>query len=320
MRRARFGRTEEEVSAIGVGTWSYGGARTVKGRDVGWSGHSDSGALAALRRAWESGINHWDTADAYGDGASERLIGSLWDDVPREDIFLATKVGWLPGEHRGYYHPQQIRKQLDASLANLQTDVIDLYYFHHCDFGPQDRRLDDAIDLIRGFRDEGKIRFIGLSDWRASKILRLAPIIDPDVVQPYRNVLDNSYVTSGLAAYVASHDLGVALFSPLKHGVLLGKYDQPQVFEDGDLRNQVPEFSDAGRLAHFRRVAAEMGRRYPDHPQPVLHALVDALLADSPTGSVLLGQRNRAQATAAATLGEPMSVDEALAIARLYHK
>lgn len=320
MKRVRFGRTEAEVSVIAVGTWSYGGARTVKGRGVGWSGHSDSEALEALRHAWENGINHWDTADAYGAGASERLIGSLWDDVPRDKIFLASKVGWLPGEHRGYYHPEQIQQQLEASLRNLDTEVIDLYYFHHCDFGPRDRRLDDAIDLMRRFRDEGKIRFIGLSDWRATKILRLAPIIDPDVVQPYRNVLDNSYVTSGLAAYVARHDLGVAFFSPLQHGVLLGKYDQPHVFDDGDMRNQVPEFSDAGRLAHFRRLAGEMEKRYADHPQPVLHALVDALLADSPTGSVLLGQRNRRQAEAAATLGEPMSVDESLAIARLYQK
>lgn len=318
MRRVRFGRTEAEVSVIAVGTWSYGGARTVKGRGVGWSGHSDSDALAALRRAWEDGINHWDTADAYGNGASERLIGSVWDEIPRGDIFLATKCGWLPGEYSGYYHPKQIRKQLEASLTNLRTEVIDLYYFHHCDFGPRDRRLDEAIDLVRRFRDEGKIRFIGLSDWNAGKILRLAPAIDPDVVQPYRNVLDNSYATSGLGAYVANNDLGVAFFSPLKHGVLLGKYDQPQVFEDGDMRNQVPEFGDAGWLAHFRRMASEMQSRFADHPQPVLHALVDSLLADSPTGSVLLGQRNATQARAAATLGEPLSVDEALAIARLY--
>lgn len=318
MNTIRLGRTGVQVSRIAVGTWSFGGVRAVKGRGVGWSGHSDRDALAALRRAFEGGINHWDTADSYGDGASERLIGSIWGQVPREEIFLASKVGWLKGPHRDYYHPEQIRTQLEASLENLHTDVIDLYYLHHCDFGPRDRRLDDAVELMHRFREEGKIRFIGLSDWSAGKILRLTSIVDPDVVQPYRNVLDNSYVTSGLGAYVANNDLGAAFFSPLKHGVLLGKYGRPQEFPEGDLRRRVPEFSDAGRLTLFRRLAATMAKRFPDHPEPVLHALVDSLLADSRTGTVLLGQRNHRQAEAACTLGDPLSVDEALEIARLY--
>ncbi len=318
MNQERFGRTEAQVSTVAVGTWSYGGARSVAGHGVGWSGHEDSTALAALRAAYEGGINHWDTADAYGDGDSERLLGSLWKEIPRDDIFLATKVGWVPGKYRGYYRPEQIQRQFEASLRNLKTETIDLYYLHHCDFGPQNASLDDAIDLLRGFRDQGKIRFIGLSDWDSNKILRLAPKVDPDVVQPYRNLLDNSYVTSGLAAYVAEHDLGVAFFSPLKHGLLLGKYTQPQEFPQGDMRAGIDEFQDATRLAHYAHLAKEMVERFSDHPQPVLHAVVDSLLADSPTGSVLVGQRSKAQAEAACSLGDPLSIAEALAIARLY--
>ena len=303
MRRVRFGRTGEEVSAVGLGTWAWGGERTVKGRGTGWAGHSDERALEALERAWDGGINHWDTADAYGDGAAEKLLGTSWERIPRDRVFLASKVGWLRGPYRGYYHPEQIRRQLEASLRNLRTETIDLYYLHHCDFGPRDRRLDDAVELMNRFRDEGKIRFIGLSDWSPGKILRLAPAVEPDVVQPYRNLLDNSYVTSGLAAYVADNDLGVAFFSPLKHGVLLGKYERPREFPPGDMRNRVPEFGDASKLALFQRLATEMARRYSEHPQPVLHALVDSLLADSPSGSVLVGQRSAWQAEAASALG-----------------
>ncbi len=318
MRRIRFGRTEEEVSVVAVGTWSYGGERVAGGRAVGWAGHRDRDAKAALRTAFEGGINHWDTADSYGKGASERLLGSMWKTIPRDQVFLATKVGWMPGSFEGFYHPDLIRQQAEKSLQNLQTDVIDLYYFHHCDFGPRDARLDDAIKIVRDLQQQGKVRFIGLSDWDPHKILRLAPVIDPDVVQPYRNLLDASYVTCGLSAYVREHDLGVAFFSPLRHGVLLGKYAQPPTFPAGDVRSRIPEFADPQKLARFAELATQMQERFSDHPEPVLHALVDSLLADSESASVLLGQRNLAQARAALTLGNELAAREALAIARLY--
>ena len=96
MRRIRLGRTDTEVSSISVGTWGHGGARSVGGRPVGWSGHDDRQAAAALRRAYELGLNHWDTADVYGNGQAESLIGALWGDIPRDDIFLASKVGMGP--------------------------------------------------------------------------------------------------------------------------------------------------------------------------------------------------------------------------------
>ena len=92
MRQVTLGRTKATVSAISLGTWSYGGLNTIGDRSVGWSGHDDMTARQGLIRAWELGINHWDTADAYGNGRSEQLIGEVWDTVSRKDIFLATKT------------------------------------------------------------------------------------------------------------------------------------------------------------------------------------------------------------------------------------
>ncbi len=129
-------------------------------------------AKAALLAAHAAGITHWDTADAYGNGRSEQLIGEAWSSVPREDIFLATKFGYLQGAAGHFYDPAFMRSQLEASLRNLRTEVIDLYYLHHCDFGPNDEYLDPAIETARRFRDEGKARFLGLSDWDASRIVR----------------------------------------------------------------------------------------------------------------------------------------------------
>jgi aryl-alcohol dehydrogenase-like predicted oxidoreductase len=319
MQQIRLGRTGVEVPAIGVGTWSHGGAN-VDERDepVGWSGQDDEESRRALLTAYQHGLTHWDTADVYGEGRAEALIGSLWDRVPRREIFLASKVGYDKGGHPHPYHPGLMRDHLERSLRLLRTDVIDLYYLHHCDFGPGDRYLDGALEVLRRARDEGKVRFLGLSDWNNAEVARLAPRVDPDVVQPFRNLWDDSYAASGLERWVEDHDAGVCFFSPLKHGLLLGKYDTPQEFPAGDFRRNVPQFADAASLAALRRAADGARRLFPEHPHPVLHAVVDALLTGVRGACVLLGQRNPRQAAAAATLGEPLSEDEAAAVRLLY--
>lgn len=318
MRRIRFGRTDEKVPTVSLGTWGHGGPNTSEGASVGWSGHDDELARQALVAAYRAGITHWDTADAYGAGHAEQLIGSVWEDVPRRKIFLASKFGWVKGPTGRWYDPAFMRSQCEASLRNMRTEVIDLYYFHHCDFGPDNAWLDDALAMMHRFREEGKIRFIGLSDWNASKIMRVIERIDPDVVQPYRNVVDDDYESSGLAAYVDAHDLGVAFFSPLKHGLLLGKYEEPQQFPEGDFRRGVPQFRDPEFIARARRAAAAIRERFASHPEPVLHALVGALLAGNPTATVLLGQRNPRQVEAASEVGEVLTREEGEWVRELY--
>src|SRR5215212_518819 len=311
MRTTRFGRTEEEVPTVSLGTWGHGGPNTSEGSSVGWSGNDDEAARQALVAGYRAGITHWDTADAYGGGHAEKLIGSVWADVPRDEIFLASKFGWVKGPSGRWYDPEFMRSQCEASLRNMQTEVIDLYYFHHSDFGPQNVYLDDALAMMRRLREEGKVRFIGLSDWRAAKIMAVVERIDPDVVQSYRNVVDDDYESSGLKAYVDDHDLGVAFFSPLKHGLLLGKYEGPQHFPVGDFRRNIPQFEDAELIARMRRAAEAIRNRFSSHPEPVLHALIGALLTDNPTATVLLGQRNARQTAAASKVGEPLTKEDA---------
>jgi myo-inositol catabolism protein IolS len=312
MRSIRLGRTNVHVPAVSLGTWGHGGPRvTESGASVGWSGHDDPQAREALVAAYRAGMTHWDTADVYGDGHAEELIGASWDEVPRGEIFLATKFGYDFGPAGHPYDPAHMRSRAERSLRKLRTDVIDLYYFHHCDFGPDDRFLDGALEVMHRLRDEGKIRFVGLSDWDGKRIARLAPRIDPDVVQPYRNLVDDDYVSSGLKAWVDAHDLGVAFFSPLKHGLLLGKYDQPKDYGEGDFRSGVADFRNPEAIARYQRAAAAMRERFASHPEPVLHAVVGALLTGNDTACVLLGQRNPRQVAAAAAVGEALSADDA---------
>jgi aryl-alcohol dehydrogenase-like predicted oxidoreductase len=318
MRTIRLGRTNVQVPAISLGTWGHGGPNTNEGASVGWSGHDDAAAKAALLRAYELGITHWDTADAYGGGHAEQLIGEMWRDVPREKIFLATKFGYIKGPAGHYYDPAFMRAQCEASLRNLRVDTLDLHYFHHCDFGPNDEYFDGALATMRALQKEGKVRFIGLSDWDASRIMRFIARVDPDVVQPFRNLIDDAYESSGLASYVDAHDLGVAFFSPLKHGLLLGKYTEPQHFPEGDFRRNVPEFEDAEFIARMQRARDEVTRRFPDEPQPVLRAVTGALLANNATACVLLGQRNAKQVEAAAAAGDALTTEDAAWVRRVY--
>jgi len=312
MRTIRLGRTNAHVPAISLGTWGHGGPNVNNGVSVGWTGHDDSEAAQALVAAYRAGITHWDTADAYGNGHAEELIGEVFasGEVPRSSIFLATKFGWVKGPTGQFYDPAFMRAQAERSLGLMRTDVIDLYYLHHCDFGS---RLDEVLEVMHRLRDEGKVRFIGLSDWDASKIMQSIERVNPDVVQPYRNLVDDTYASSGLKAYVDAHDLGVAFFSPLKHGLLLGKYDQPVDWPQGDFRSNVDDFRDPAAIARYKHAASVVSQRIP-----VLNAVTGALLTDNPTACVLLGQRNVRQVAAAAAAGEALSREDAEWVRGLY--
>jgi aryl-alcohol dehydrogenase-like predicted oxidoreductase len=320
MRTIRFGRTNVDVPVVSLGTWSYGGLNTAGGRDVGWDGHADARARAAMLACFEAGITHWDTADVYGDGRSEALIGSMWEQVPRERVFLATKVGWDAGEFEHFYHPEQVRRRLERSLKNLRTEVIDLYYLHHCDFGDDDRHLGPALEQVRRFRDEGKVRWIGLSDWDPERLSRHCQAVDPDVIQPYRNVLvADTWSRSGLQDHCAQHDVGVAFFSPLRHGLLLGKYESPASFPEGDFRRNVDAFADARFLEAVRERRGRLAERFTARPQPVLAGLLESLLTDAPTACNLVGLRDPQQVAAAVAAAEAaLSADDAAWVRGLY--
>ena len=184
---------------------------------VGWADQPEQHSASVLKKSWELGINHWDTADVYGNGKSEKIIGKSWLDIPRDNIFLATKVGWDMGDYNHWYHPNHMKKNLERSLKNLQTDYVDLIYFHHCNFGKNGEHFNDAIKVLNDFKREGKTRFIGLSDWSNKNILKYIKMCNPDVIQPYRNVMDDDYVSSGLSSHVKQNNIGVCFFSPIKH-------------------------------------------------------------------------------------------------------
>ena len=318
MRKIILGRTNTTVSAISLGTWAFGGENKIGKKSVGWANQSDRDSRSVLIKAWEKNINHWDTADVYGEGHSERIIGSMWEDIPRNSIFLATKVGWDMGPFSHWYHPKHMKNKIEESLTNLKTDYIDLLYLHHCNFGKQDEYFDDAVEVLKSFQSRGKIRFIGLSDWSNERIVKYLDACNPDVIQPYRNIMDNTYEESGLKNIVNKNNLGVCFFSPLKHGLLTGKYKTTAVFKDGDHRSGIKDFQNKNKIKKIMLNCEKLEKKFLHHENPIMHGIVNALFFDSPTGCVLLGQRNIKQVETASSLGEILSEKDTNWVKSLY--
>jgi aryl-alcohol dehydrogenase-like predicted oxidoreductase len=215
MSYRKLGRAGVQVSPLCLGTMMFGGATDA----------ATSERIIAM--AAEGGLNFIDTADVYNDGESERLTGRVLA-ANRHDWVLATKAANPMGDgpNRRGLSRKWLLQACDASLQRLGTDFIDIYYLHREDHGtPLDETVRALADLVRA----GKIRYVGLSNyraWRIAEICRLcgeAGIDRPIVLQPYYNIMNRQPEVELLPA-AGYFGMGVAPYSPLARGVLTGKY------------------------------------------------------------------------------------------------
>jgi aryl-alcohol dehydrogenase (NADP+) len=215
MEYRKLGNSGLKVSPICLGTMLFG-ERT----DV-----TEAGRIVATARA--AGINFLDTADAYAKGESERITGKLIA-AEREQWVLATKLGNFMGKgpNDGGLSRAWMMRAVDASLARLNTDWIDIYYFHLDDAStPIEESLSAMAEIIAA----GKVRYFGISNYRAWRIAQIAELCArlgvpaPIVCQPYYNAMNRMPETEILPA-CANYGLGVVPYSPLARGVLTGKY------------------------------------------------------------------------------------------------
>ncbi|MFJ8547171.1 aldo/keto reductase [Streptomyces sp. NPDC093586] len=194
------------VHPIGIGAWALGGPDHNLGLPMGWSTADDAASRRGLERAYELGANLIDTADVYGHGHSERIIGDFTATVPRDTVVLSSKVGYHRGTARHAYLPSAMRRQLETTLENLRTDRLDIYFFHNADFGPDDRYLEAAIAQMRDLQREGLVTAVGVrgphryatervtvaKDQRGDKYARFAHLaeqIRPDYLAARYNAL-----------------------------------------------------------------------------------------------------------------------------------
>lgn len=221
MRFRRIGDSQLEVSEIALGSWlTYGTG--VGARD----------AAACIKQAFECGINFIDTANVYGRGAAEELLGELLSDFPRDDYVLATKVFFPMSDSDRGLSAQQIQKQLDASLKRLRTDYIDLYQCHRYD---HDTPLAETMTALTRAVESGKVRYTGFSEWPADKIreaLGMAGVVKFVSSQPHYSMLGR-WPEAEVIPTCRENQISQVVFSPLEQGVLTGKYLPGQPLPEG---------------------------------------------------------------------------------------
>jgi aryl-alcohol dehydrogenase-like predicted oxidoreductase len=232
MKYVRLGRTDLQVSAIAFGTWSFGGD---------WGTFDADQAKKTVSRALDLGITFFDTAQAYGFGASERLLAdALWSEVGRDRVVVATKGGLRKDGvtlHRDA-SARWLREGVEASLRNLRTDYIDLYQVHWPDPKTPAEETGRALaDLVR----EGKIRHAGVSNYSSLQMTELAEYGPVETDQPPYHMFHRD-IEAEILPYAEKNDIGVLVYGPLAHGLLSGAMSPQTRFPAGDWRGSSSDF------------------------------------------------------------------------------
>jgi hypothetical protein len=266
MKRTKLGMTGLEVSRICFGTWQLGSD---------WGSFEEREAEAAIHRARELGINFFDTAQGYGWGASERLLGrALADELSssRDELVIATKGGLRMGDD-GLVRdssPDWLRDGVDASLEALGIDHIDLYQVHWPDFNTP---FAETAAALQELVDAGKIRHVGVSNFDAAQIADFARTRLVETLQPPYHLLRRD-IEGEVLPYCREHDIGVLVYGPLGHGLLSGAIDDQTSFADDDWRGE----SELFRGEDLRR-NVEAVRRLEDLAQEAGHSVSQLAIA-----------------------------------------
>jgi aryl-alcohol dehydrogenase-like predicted oxidoreductase len=285
MQTVTLGATGLEVTPIAYGTWQFGGD---------WGPVDDRATVEAIRHARSLGINFFDTAQAYGFGRSERLLGeALAADLrsAREQVVIATKGGLrMDGETLVRdASPAWLRKGVEASLEALGTEYVDLYQVHWPDPATPVRETASALaDLARG----GLIRHVGVSNYSPAQITEFSAVLPVETVQPPYHLFRRD-IEVGLLPYAAAHDIGVLAYGPLAHGLLGGAITATSTFGAGDWRSHSPAFTGNG-FARNLQVVAALRRFAADRGATIAQLAVAWVLANPAVQVAIVGARTPA--------------------------
>ena len=295
-----LGDSDARVSRVILGAWAIGGTM--------WGGQDEELAVRTIRASLDAGITTIDTAPAYGLGRSEELVGQAIAGR-RDDVFLATKCGlrWdrddgelkmqyaIPGGETARIHfnlkPESIREECENSLRRLGVEHIDLYQVHWPD--PR-HSLDDAFAELVKLRDQGKVRYLGVSNFDVAQLGQAHASAGIVSDQPQYNLLDRA-IEADVLPWCRDRGVGVVCYSPMARGLLTGKVSADREFPETDHRHQLPWFEASSR----RRVAAALETLLPlaaDHEISLANLAVAWVLAQNGVSAALVGARNTEQA------------------------
>jgi aryl-alcohol dehydrogenase-like predicted oxidoreductase len=231
-----LGRTGIRISEIGFGAWAIGGGAILGGHPVGFGSVDDKVSLAALQRAFELGVNFVDTADAYGNGHSERIVGQAVKNSPRR-VHIATKVGTIrrdPDPSTKDFSKTYVHAACDRSLERLGVTMIDLYQLHN----PPDEVIagNEIWDALRELKDKSKIACYGISISRPEQGIKAIEKGDVDSIQVVYNLLERD-AEKELFPLAERKSVSIIARVPLASGLLSGKYAPGHRFAADDHRS-----------------------------------------------------------------------------------
>ncbi len=234
MEQRRVGRNGPAVSALGLGCM---------GMSEFYGAADEAESIRTIHRALELGITMLDTADMYGSGRNEQLVGKAIANH-RDRVFLATKFGVVRDANdaalRGISgKPEYVRQACDASLKRLGVDHIDLYYQHRVD---SNTPIEETVGAMAELVEAGKVRYIGLSEASAKNIERACTVHPVTALQNEWSLWSRDLEENGQLAAARKNGIGIVAYSPLGRGFLSGKYQSPDDFAPDDFRRSNPRF------------------------------------------------------------------------------
>ena len=290
---AALGRSGAAFTRLGLGTWAIGGPWR-----FGWGPVDDEESIAAIRRAVDEGINWIDTAAVYGLGHAEEIVGrALSGHATSHDVFVCTKCGRKTrpdGAPYGDLRAESIRAECEASLRRLGVERIDLYQIHWPD-PDSGTPLEESWSAMAELVDEGKVRWIGVSNFDVDQLERCEAIRHVDSLQPSLSMVQRRALRD-VIPWAAAHQTGVIVYSPMASGLLSGSFDRDRLesLPSDDMRRGRPEFGEPwlsrnlALVERLRAIADELGCAVAEL------AIAWTLAQDGVTGAIV-GARRPAQ-------------------------
>ena len=240
MQKRRLGNSDLEITPIGVGAWAMGGG----GWQFAWGPQDDAESIAAIHKALDIGVNWIDTAAVYGLGHSEEVVAqALKGRVNRPYVFTKCERVWNEkGEISGSLKRDSVLRECEASLRRLKADTIDLYQIHW----PQPAEdIEEGWEAMKQLRREGKVRWIGVSNFDSGQMERARKIAPITSLQPPYSIISPEIEADQLP-YCGEHGIGVIVYSPMKSGMLTGAMTRERIaaMPEDDFRKRTPNFQE----------------------------------------------------------------------------
>jgi aryl-alcohol dehydrogenase-like predicted oxidoreductase len=260
MEKKLLGKSDLNITSLGVGSWAIGGT----GYQFAWGPQNDNDSVAAIRKAIESGINWIDTAAVYGLGHSEEIVARALSCIsPKPYIFTKGERAWNErAEIRGSLKADSLRKECEASLRRLRVDAIDLYQVH---WPEPDQDIEEGWTEMARLKEEGKVRYIGVSNFNVEQMRRAEKIAPITSLQPPYSLLDRR-VENDILPFCQEHNIGVIVYSPMKSGLLSGAMTPERIalLPKDDWRRNNPDFQEPklSRNLELVDLLAKIGRKH----------------------------------------------------------